>query len=133
MPFNVSNQAERNLLVPLIAAIEAGGVHLFTPDIILDEDTVVGDLTVPTLGDYAIESPGTWGAATTDVAGVGFTDSPVIEFSTTDVPGQDCFGWYVVGAGGEYLFGSRFSDAPRLLSLATPIQFSMRFQLRERV
>lgn len=132
MSINVSNEAEVNLLNILRAAVEAGNVHLFSNDLTPDADTVIGSFTESAAAGYSAQSAGTWSAAATDGSGVAFIDSALFEFTSTEDPAVEVYGWYVTDGSGNYLFGNRFGDAPRSFGVADAIQFSIRLQLRER-
>lgn len=85
---------------------------LYTNDFTPTADTLEADYTEADFGGYAEKSI-TWEAPYIDGAGLVHAPGNVTTFLCTGSPGNDIYGYYVIGAGGEYLGGARFDDAPR--------------------
>jgi len=87
-------------------------MHLYTNDITPTPDALEADFTEADFGGYAAKAI-TWEAPYIDGAGLVHAVGNVTTFVCTGTPPNDIYGYYVIGAGGEYLGGARFDDAPR--------------------
>lgn len=92
-------------------------VHLFTNDITPTEDTTEVDLTEATFGGYTDQAI-TWGTPFIDGAGLVHMPGDNNFFLCSGTPFENLYGYYVLGAGGEFLGAARFDDAPRSIPAA---------------
>lgn len=86
--------------------------HLYSNDITPDPSTLEADFVEAAFGGYAAVAI-VWEDAYIDGAGNVHLPGNVPTFLCTGTPFEDIYGYYVLGAGGEYLGGARFNDAPR--------------------
>lgn len=89
--------------------------HLFTNDITPTDTTVEADLTPAAFTGYAPIAI-TWGTPYLDATGQVIFEGNNCTFLCTGGVGEILYGYYIIGAGGEYLGGARFSDAPRTVT-----------------
>lgn len=89
--------------------------HLFTNDILPTDTTIEADLTEATFTGYAFEAI-TWGTPYIDSTGQVIFEGNNCEFLCSGGSGEILYGYYVLGAGGEFLGAARFSDAPRTVT-----------------
>ncbi|MFZ7134348.1 MAG: hypothetical protein ACOWWR_18535 [Eubacteriales bacterium] len=87
-------------------------LHIFTNDIVPDEDTVIGDLTEATAAGYAaITLTGT--SFTIETDGSNNTTATYAEQTFTFTEASINYGYYITdSAGTGLLWVERFSDAP---------------------
>lgn len=92
-------------------------MHLYTNDLTPNQDNVEADFTEATFGGYAATAV-TWDTPYIDSLGNVHLPSDNIIFLCTGSPFEDIYGYYLIGAGGEYLGAARFDDAPRSVPAA---------------
>lgn len=107
-----SDQACENILTDLLAGMADFEIHLFTNNLTVDRNNVIGDFIEPAWAGYAsvTVAPGdftisTSGHLTTALA------SP-ITFENTSGSGQNAYGYYVTNSAGDLIAAARFDGAP---------------------
>jgi len=87
-------------------------MKLYQNDLTPDEDTTLADFTECDFGGYAGVAV-TWDTPYIDGAGNVHLPADNIVFLCTGTPFNSVYGYWLESAGGDYLGGARFEDAPR--------------------
>jgi hypothetical protein len=89
-------------------------LHLFANDVTPSSSSVTADFTESSFGGYSSTSltRSNFSSATTNGSGKGEIAYPKITYTVTSA--EDCYGYYVVDAGGTLVFAERFSTARNL-------------------
>lgn len=115
MPDFVTPRPPRLDWAALIAAsvpYATAEMHLYTNDITPSQDNVEADFVEADFGGYAAVGV-TWDTPYIDGLGKVHLPADNIVFVSTGAPDNSVYGYYLIGAGGEFLGAARFDDAPR--------------------
>lgn len=103
---------------PLISASvpwATARLHLFTNDLVPTDTSVEADFTEATFTGYADELIA-WQTAYIDADGQIIIPGDLHDFICSGGAGQILYGYFVIGAAGQFLGAARFADAPRTVA-----------------